>query len=287
MNRREFIRTTAVASVGLASMGNADSSAVPKRAMGLIDTNVSLGQWPFRRLALDETSALVKKLQHGGVTQAWAGSFGALLSRDLTATNAELAAECRKHGRGTLRPFGSVNPMSAGWEEELRRCASEDHMPGLRLYPGYHGYKLSDPAFAKLLKRAVESKLIVQIAAAMEDERTQHPLVKVGNLDATPLVGLLKEAPNARVMMLNWHRAVKPDLAKRLAAMGVCFDIATVENVGGVTNLVEEISAKQVVFGSHAPFFYFDAARLKLTESELSVEDEFAVCSGNAKRLLG
>ena len=46
----------------------------------MIDTNVYLSRWPFRRLPLDETPALVAKLHEQGVEQAWAGSFDAVLS---------------------------------------------------------------------------------------------------------------------------------------------------------------------------------------------------------------
>jgi hypothetical protein len=45
----------------------------------MIDTNVYLSRWPFRRLRGDETPELVAMLRRAGVTQAWAGSFDGVL----------------------------------------------------------------------------------------------------------------------------------------------------------------------------------------------------------------
>ena len=265
---------------------SADTKPKSAKESPLIDTNITLGRWPFRRLPLDETPALVAKLRQQGVTQAWAGSFEALFSRDLTAVNARLAEECRRHGRGILLPFGSVNLTLPDWEEDFRRCVELHGMGGLRLYPNYHGYPLDDPAFAKLLALATERQVVVQIAADMEDERTQSRLAPVPHVDAKPLLALLKNLPGARVMLLNWFRAVPADLVRQLAATGVSFDIATLEGVGGVAKLIEQVSVERVVFGSHAPFFYFESAALKLKESALNAEGMRAVCMVNARRCL-
>ena len=74
----------------------------------LIDSNVSLGRWPFRRVSGDDTQTLVKKLQQAGVSLACAGSFEGLFQRDISDVNQRLADECRQHGAGLLVPFGTV-----------------------------------------------------------------------------------------------------------------------------------------------------------------------------------
>jgi predicted TIM-barrel fold metal-dependent hydrolase len=160
-------------------------------------------------------------------------------------------------------------------------------MPGVRLHPNYHGYKLDHPAFVKLLRLTTERRLVVQIAVSLEDERMQNATARASDVDVSPLPALLKTLPGARVVLLNWFRSVKSDAAKRLAESGIVFfDIATVESVGGVAKLTEQVSANRVVFGSHAPFFYFESAVLKLRESALRWEAETELRSGNARKLL-
>ena len=79
----------------------------------MIDVNVWLSRWPFRRLPDDEPAALVRRLRRLGVTEAWAGSLDALLHHDLADVNARLVATCRTMARSLLRPFGAVNPLLA------------------------------------------------------------------------------------------------------------------------------------------------------------------------------
>ena len=256
------------------------------RIPALIDTNITLGRWPTRRCPLDETPALVAKLRANDVTQAWAGCFDALLHKDISAVNARLAADCRRQGRGYLLPFGSVNLTLPDWEEDLRRCHEEHQMRGLRLYPNYHGYMLDSPTFARLLELATARKLLVQIACSLEDERTQHPLLQVPPVEISPLIGLLKKTPAARVQLLNAFRTLRGKPVLDLVAQGARFEIATLEGVQGIANLLAQIPDDRLCFGSHAPFFYFESAKLKLQESALSEAQMKALCAGNARRLL-
>ena len=144
----------------------------------MIDVNVWLSRWPFRRLPDDEPEALVRRLRRLGVTEAWAGSLDALLHRDLAAVNERLVATCRVTARGYCDPSAPSTRSCPTGKRMLRRCHEAHKMPGIRLHPNYHGYALDHPAFAELLDEAARRGLIVQIALKMEDERMLHPLFK-------------------------------------------------------------------------------------------------------------
>jgi predicted TIM-barrel fold metal-dependent hydrolase len=284
-SRRAFLKATA-ALVASSELGLPHEVAAKQPVTDLVDVNVSLGRWPFRRLPLDDTALLVAKLRKQGVTQAWAGSFEGLLQHDLAAVNARLVDECSHSGRHLLVPFGSINPALPGWEDDLRRCAEIHKMPGIRLNPNYHGYKLEDPACLRLLQLATHRKLIVQIVACIEDERTQNPLVRVPDTDLTNLPALLGAVPGSRVLLLNWFRTAKGALLEKLAkTLGLFFDIAMVESVDGISNLLRTVPLDRILFGSHAPLFYFESALLKLQESPLTSDQLRAVRTGNARRL--
>lgn len=253
----------------------------------IIDVNVSLSRWPTRRLPEDETASLVAKLKSHGVVEAWAGSFDGLLHKDIAAVNARLVEECRSHNDVRLVPFGSVNPTLPDWEEDLRRCARDHKMPGIRLHPNYHGYKLDDPAFARLLRLAAEHRLIVAMALMMEDERMMHPLLRVPHVDTAPLPDLVSRTPGTRLVLLNAFRALRLDgLHKLLQAGEVSVEISSREGLGGVETLVREVPLERIVFGSHAPFLYFESAMLKLQEGELAAVQRRAIQEENARRLI-
>jgi predicted TIM-barrel fold metal-dependent hydrolase len=252
----------------------------------IVDVNVHVSRWPFRRLRGDDTPELVAMLRRRGVDQAWVSSFDGLLHKDVAGVNERLAADCWGPGAGLLVPFGTVNPRLPDWEEDLRRCAEVHRMPGIRLHPNYHGYTLEDPEFARLLKGAAQRGLAVQIALKMEDDRVQHPLLRVPPVDASGLAAMVAGIPGLRVAILNGPGPLSKDAVAALAKAGVCFDIAMLEGITGVARLAEQIGPERVLFGSHSPFFIWESARLKMTESGLDEAKERAIFSDNARRLL-
>ena len=252
----------------------------------IIDTNINLSRWPFRRLAGDETPDLVARLRKQNVVQAWAGSFDGVLHKDIGGVNARLAAECDAHGKGLLVPFGSINPKLPDWQEDVRRCAKDYRMSGIRLHPNYHGYGLADPVFAELVHVAAANGLIVQLVVSMEDVRTQHPLMPVPPVDLSPLAQVVKSVPSMRLVLLNWWPALRGERIRPLADAGeVYFDLAMLEGIEGVARLVEQLPPNRILFGSNFPLFYFQAALLKVQESGLSESRQTMLFEGNARRI--
>jgi uncharacterized protein len=253
----------------------------------MIDTNVSLGHWPFRRLPAEEAGTLADRLRRGLVEQAWVGSLEGLFQRDVAGVNARLADDCRKTDPERLVPFGTVNPTLPDWEEDLRRCHEIHRFRGVRLHPAFHGYTLADQVFARLLTLAAGRGLVVELVVTMEDTRTQHPVFRVPPVDIRPLEPLVRSISGLRLVILNAFQTNTLNDAQRLTAAGkVFFEIATLEGVDRLANLVDRIGSNRCLFGSHFPLFYLESAALKLRETKIAREVVTQIVRTNAQHVL-
>jgi uncharacterized protein len=297
IDRRKFLKVAAVVptAIGAMAVGTTAATAAQTASPGIIDTNVNLFQWPFRKLKYADTAALVAKLKRHRVIEAWAGSFDALLHKDMAGVNERLAAECRAKGQGLLRPFGSVNLAWADWEDDVRRCHEVLKMPGLRIFPGYQPFDLSHPDLKRLLAVTRERGLVLQIVFQMEDPRVHHPILTLPNIQAQPLVGALKENPDAKVQLLHFSGNVQgSDLNALMTQTSATIDISRWEGNGAVGRMIgaapnstaARVPLERVMFGSHAPYFPLETAILKLVESPLEAAQIHAIMQGNARRVL-
>ena len=247
----------------------------------MTDCHVYLGSNPFRQLGAENAAEFIQGLARRGVTEAWAGAFEGLLRRDVANVNRKLAKDCQS---SILRPCGTINLSLPDWQDDVKRCAEDHGMRVIRLHPNYHGYDLKAPAFRDLLGLAVKHRLLVQLVAQMEDERTQNPQVRVAPVDLQPLSGILQDQKEARLMLLNANAAM---LLRHLQnCPNAWLDFAMIEGVGGVENLLKTWPLERLVFGSFAPVFYWESARLKMQESALNAAQTSAVQWQSAAALL-
>ncbi len=303
LDRRSFVKASLVPTAltiadRLARRPAQGAEAPPVEAATgpeIIDTNVHLFEWPFRSLRYDRTEDLVQKLRRHRIAQAWAGSFEFVLHKQLDKANRRLCYECLLHDR-PLIPIGSVNPAWPDWEEDLRRCHEQYKMPGIRLYPAYHGYGLDHPELLRLLASAARRGLLVQIVIRMEDERVHHPSIVAPVVNAAPLPEILVKVPQARVQLLNADTVFRGGRVRALIEQtGTTFDIAAVEGDGGIGRLIDGthptyrclVPIERLLFGTHAPFFPCESALLKLFESPLDRPQLDKVMYANARKLLG
>jgi predicted TIM-barrel fold metal-dependent hydrolase len=261
----------------------------------IIDVNVTLGQWPARRVPWDDVQKLAEKLRANDVAEAWCGSYDGLFHNDLSDVNDRLVKMCEQASNQNsdsaplqLRPFGEINPLLSDWENELERCAAQHRMLGVRLHPNYHGYALTHPAFAEVLGAAAARNLIVQLTVLMEDERMMHPLMRVPPVNLAPLAEVVKQIPGLRLVLLNALKG-KPatELIQLLNVPGVHCDIAMLEGAAALETLIVEIPPDKILFGSHAPSLYFESARLKLQESALPAPYVREITHSNSRSLAG
>lgn len=253
----------------------------------IVDVNANISRWPFRRTPCDELPQLANTYRQHGVSQAWVGNLDGLFHRDIAGVNLRLAEACRQERQIELLPFGSINPCLPDWPDDVRRCRQEHRMPGIRLHPNYHGYRLDEPVLGQLLDLAVERGLIVQLAVRMDDIRVQHPLMRVADVDTKPLAGLVRARPGLRLVLLNAFATISGSALQELvAAERIWFEISMREGVGGVAELLKVVPPARVLFGSHLPLFPVESALLKLREAGLDDARRQAIEHENAQRLL-
>jgi uncharacterized protein len=250
----------------------------------IMDCNCLLGEWPFRRMARGDAAGLLELMDGYGIAQAWVGAVEGIFYRDMTAAN-ELLLERISGHEDRLLPWAVINPAFPGWEEDLQEAEAAGCV-GLRLYPNYHGYELTDGCLTDVLGAARALCWPVALYHKVQDERLHHWRMPVPAVDMSALPAIVEQCPDLPLLICGQSLQFAEQYRGLFAGTGVSMEISRLEGIGGVGDLIGTIGAEHVVFGSHAPFFYLEAALLKVQEGGLSEADRDLVLHENAARLL-
>ena len=86
-------------------------------------------------------------------------------------------------------------------------------------------------------------------------------------------------------MILN-HKATGAAFTELMDTPNVYFDMSRVNATDGVALVIRSVPAGRVVFGTHAPFLIYEAAMIKVYESDLTEDETTAVLHRNAEQLM-
>ena len=218
----------------------------------VIDVNTYVGHWPFRQLRHNTAQALVKQMDRHGIDRAVVSSVHGIFYKDAHAANEELAREtCRFRDR--LIPFATLNPTYAGWEEDLRRCAEDLELCGIRLYPHYHGYGLADASGLELVDAASELGWAVQVPMRVVDRRQRHRWDLAEDLTPGAFEKAFALRPKTRWMVLNGVGLNGNRLpAQARFLVEISRQTAVLQKT--IQALLETAGPRHVAFGTGMPF---------------------------------
>jgi predicted TIM-barrel fold metal-dependent hydrolase len=251
----------------------------------LIDINVSLGHWAFRSLCHNTPQALLLRMDACRIDVAVVASIHGALYKDVHAANVELADAVRPYA-DRLIPFATLNPTYPGWAEDLRRCAEDLGMRGIRLYPQYHGYRIEDEPCLALVDAAVERGWPVQVPMRVVDRRQRHPWDLAEDLTHADIEAALSLRPDVCWMVLNAYRL---DTARLPQDGDYLIDISRYSAVlqRHIQALIAGPGAAHVAFGTGLPFKTPEPALLKLQVLDAPPETVELIAWRNAARVLG
>jgi hypothetical protein len=257
-----------------------------------IDFHTYIGHWPFRQLRRNTPAGLVEYMGRFEIDQTVVANINGVFYKNTQPANEELA-EAIKPFPGRFIPYAVINPSYPGWEYDLQICQTKLGMKGLRLYPQYHDYKLTDPRLAKLLELAHGLKLPVAFSRWLVDERQQSWMDIGGQLTLDSLVPMMKDNPGTFVLLNSDLRPLKDEHLAGLRNVDVYIDTvyaaACLPRSSGfdLLRLVKELGPERFLFGSAYPFRDPISALIRLeVAKELDGATKDAIWSRNAQRLI-
>src|SRR5690606_31525186 len=178
----------------------------------LIDINAYIGHWPFRQMQFNTCEGLLKRMDKFGVDNSVISSLNGIFYKNTQSANRELYSELQSKTHFTDRfiPFAVINPIYAGWKNDFKESVNKFGMRGLRLYPKYHDYEITDPSLVELVKMARDHGIPVAFTVRMVDSRqrswmdidyiagTSKPEWSLSNI--LPIIHLV---PDAKYIILN------------------------------------------------------------------------------------
>ncbi len=249
----------------------------------IIDFNVYLGHWPFRRLCVRTALGILRQMDRSGIDIAVVSSLNSVLYADPHDGNLELLQEIEQYSERFV-PLAVLNPKYPGWEGDLEECINHG-CKGLRLYPQYHNYSLTDEECLRLVKRAHESNLVVSIPVRLRDGRGRHWMDSARDINLEELKQLAERVPEAKIVVLEARGVADSPLFEY---PNVYFEISGMDAAfGEIDRLIERVGDSRVVFGSGFPLKYLQSAILKAKLIRKPEETVEKILWKNAYGLLG
>ena len=265
--------------------------------MKYFDLNAWVGTWPFRALRDNNPQGLLARLQRAGIERAAVGQIEAAFQRQVQPTNEQLAASLAPHPQ--LLPMATLNPAYPHWHDDLRRCHEDLGMRGVRLFPVYHQYAADSPQAVRAVAACAERGLPVFMPHRLEDNRQRHWMDPGRVLDLGQVANLIVQVPLAKVVVPNARGLLQTPLWQRadIRRAPWYFDLSlaevhyvlhrAVEHMGDIADFIAAGGAGHLVFGTHAPFSYPAAARVKAAVLPVEQDELKAICWRRAVELLG
>jgi uncharacterized protein len=258
----------------------------------LLDINASVGHWPFQHYNYNTCGTLLERMNRYGVDISVISNMNGIFYKNTQSANEELYAELRsgKHFRNRFIPFAVINPIYAGWKNDLDTCVSRFRMKGIRLYPLYHDYDLTDPSCIELVNTARDRNLVVALTLRMVDSRPRSWMDIQKEWSLKDIMPIIKAVPDARYMILNVANSLELDENDLRLIRGT--DLLIDTSGRKITNpgeLLKKFGSDKFAFGTHSPILDYLTGRLRiesLREKEADEKTKEMLRCGNAKRIL-
>jgi hypothetical protein len=197
-----------------------------------------------------------------------------------------------------------INPIYAGWRDDFEVCVTKMGMKGLRVYPQYHDYELTDPSFIELVKMARDRGLPVAFDIRMVDSRQRSwmdiPVFEPREVkydiitkewQSANIMPIIREVPDAKYIIVNVANGLRfnNEDSELIKKTDILFDTSG-RSMSNLADLIKRYGIEKFAFGTHSPILDYLSGQLRIEYMNSSEADDTTkelLRSGNAKRIIG
>lgn len=268
----------------------------------LIDINSYIGDWPFRPLRGNTLDAMLDRMNEFGVDKAFVSSINGIHYVDFQLANEELDAALNSNDvfKDRFIPFATINPILPWWKDALDICYKKFSMKGIRIYPIYHKYKITEAACIELVKEARDRDMPISIPLRMSDLREASWLDAQEALTYNDVASLIGLVPDAKYIILDarltdTQEKTTDQSVKILRDADVLFDTSRGAGVPckgpngeSLSYLLNTFGAQKLAFGTETPFIDYCSPFIRIAAYEEADEKtKQMIWSENARHMLG
>ncbi|HPM19267.1 MAG TPA: amidohydrolase family protein, partial [Bacteroidales bacterium] len=237
-------------------------------------------------------------------------SLNGIFYKNTQSANEELYGEISSDSRFRERfiPFAIINPIYAGWKDDFEISVNRLGMKGLRLFPQYHDYEITDPALIELVKMARDRGLPVAFDIRMVDSRQKSWLdlphydfcapvksdIIFREWSLRNVLPVIKAVPDAKYIIVNLANSISLDAGETdiIKRTDLVFDTSgrSIRDNNDLALLLKRFGRERFAFGTHSPILDYLTGRLRIesmSDDEADENTKELIRSGNAKRILG
>ena len=252
-----------------------------------VDVNLLVGPCPFRAVPTAPAD-LVALRSAAGLERAVATGFRSLFYYDPIAGLEEDLAEFAALA-DWLYFYAVVNPEFPQAAVLVDRAAADPRLAGVRLVPALHHYALSALAVGAVVARAGELGLVVNLMARLFDDRVAPRCIAQAVPDLDAVAAFVEQSGDARLILSMFYfselQALDLDWAQ-LPQVYVDFGCCK-PSVVSLDELAAWFPLERALFGTAAPFYYWQGSRLGLEGMRLDTVVRRGILGNNAWEVFG
>jgi len=245
-----------------------------------IDVHAHFGHWPYWQLPGRTAEQLVAMMDRHQIDRAACMSLRGMFIDWREGNEETLTAAERYQER--LVPVVTISPFLEGDGDELRRQVDRGAR-GVRPYPLFHNYPLDSTFVDDVCTAAAGCGIPVVVPTRPMMNWRFKPLAieSVGAvIDRHPATAFLISGPN---YLVEYQALIK--LMDRCP--NAAYEISCLQGFEAVAELVAEVGAERVLFGTGAMLHYPACNVAKLAGAKITPEQREMIEHENASRLLG